>query len=54
MNNSKGKTPEDSHIAAGGGGSALLIYNKIANLSELNHPQGGNGAPGKIILQLWE
>ena len=54
INNSRGKAPEDGSIASGGGGAALLIYNQIANLSELNNPQGGNGAPGKIILQLWE
>ncbi len=51
-NNAKGQNAEG--IAAGGGGAPLLIHTKIQNTSGLNHPQGGNGAPGRIILQLWE
>lgn len=50
--NSRGKNAEG--IGAGGGGAALLKHNRVANSANLNHPQGGNGAPGKIILQLWE
>jgi len=50
--NSKGK--DGTGIASGGGGAALLIHNKVENMTQLNYPEGGNGANGKIILQLWE
>ena len=41
-------------IASGGGGAAVLIYNQANSSSFLGHPQGGSGANGKIILELWE
>ncbi len=50
--NSKGKNAEG--IASGGGGAAVLIYNQANSSSFLEHPQGGSGANGKIILELWE
>lgn len=51
-NNSKGKNAEG--VASGGGGAALLTQNYVQNQSQLIYPQGGNGAHGRIILQLWE
>lgn len=54
LDNSKGKTPENGNIASGGGGAALLIYNKISDSSQAANPSGGNGAPGRIILKLWK
>lgn len=51
-NNAKGQDAEG--IGAGGGGAALFTQNKVNSLGDLNYPQGGNGAPGRIILQLWE
>ncbi len=51
-NNSKGKNAEG--VASGGGGAALLTQNYVQNQSQLTYPQGGNGAHGRIILQLWE
>ena len=50
--NSRGKNAEG--IASGGGGAAVLIYNQANSSSFLEHPQGGSGANGKIILELWE
>ncbi len=52
LTNSAGKNAEGT--ASGGGGAALLIYNQASNSSSLAHPVGGNGANGRIILQLWE
>lgn len=51
--NSAGKNAEG--IASGGGGAALIIYNNQSSIpAQLAHPQGGTGANGRIILQLWE
>lgn len=55
VENSKGKTPESTNVASGGGGAALLIYKDgISNMSQLNNPQGGNGANGRIVLKVWK
>ena len=52
-NNSKGKNAEGVGFGRRRG-QLFLTQNYVQNQGQLIYPQGGNGAHGRIILQLWE